>query len=446
MPEQARIPIVLVVPDGAGDRPHAELAGPVPGDPSGAVRARTPIEAARTPNLDALAALGRSGLLYPLGPGLAPSSHQAHFALFGYGDRDFPGRGLFEALGEGLPPAEGEIVLRANLASVSERGGVLWIDERPDPRAGDAPYLADAGLDATIDGIRVRFVHTGALQGLLFLSATDGRPLSHFVSDADPLHADTAILEVRPLEEAPDAATAARTARALNAWIRHTREALAGQPLDAMLVKWAGALAHVTPFPLRTGLRGVSLGAGALYAGLSAALGLDHRELGVEPDPEADVAVRVAATLDLIAEGYDFVHLHTKWPDMAGHRKDPAHKAAVIKGVDRALAPLVPLVERGELVVAICPDHQTPSAGPLYHGGGAVPLVIAGGVTGADAVTAYGETACATGGLGTVRGSDVLPLSLDAADRSAFLADRITGHYALGSPRPGDLRPLRAAD
>ena len=435
---------MLVIPDGAGDRPHAGLAGPVPGDPSGAVRARTPIEAARTPNLDALAALGRSGLLYPLGPGLAPSSHQAHFALFGYGAQDFPGRGLFEALGEGLPPAEGEVVLRANLARVSERDSVLWIDERPDPRAGDAPYLAETQLDAEIDGVRMRFVHTGALQGLLFLSATDERALSHFVSDADPLHADTAVLEVCPLEEAPDAGAAARTARALNAWMRHARRALSGQRLDAMLVKWAGALACVTPFSLRTGLRGVSLGAGALYAGLSAALGLDHRELGVEPDPEADVAVRVAATLDLVAEGYDFVHLHTKWPDMAGHRKDPAHKAAVIEGVDRALAPLVPLVERGQVVVAVCPDHQTPSAGPLYHGGGAVPLVIAGGMAGADAVTAYGETACATGGLGTVRGSDVLPLALDAADRSAFLADRMTGHVALGMPRAEALRPLRA--
>ena len=95
-------------------------------------------------------------------------------------------------------------------------------------------------------------------------------------------------------------------------------------------------------------------------------------------------------------------------------------------------------------VVAVCPDHQTPSAGPLYHGGGAVPLLIAGGVAGADSVTAYGETACASGALGTLRGIDVLPLALDAADRTAFLADRITGHLALGMPQPEDLRPLKA--
>ncbi|MCK8115296.1 alkaline phosphatase family protein [Anaerosoma tenue] len=439
-------PIILVVPDGAGDRPYPELAGDIPGVPGGSPRARTPIEAARTPNLDALASLGRTGLLYPVGPGLAPSSHQAHFALFGYAPEEFPGRGLLEALGEGYAPAPGEVVVRANATRVTERDGMLWIDERPDPRTGEAAYLADTTLDAEIDGVSLRFVHTGALQGLLFLRPLDGRSLSHHVSDADPLHADTTVLAVLPLEEAPDADAADHTARVLNEWIRRSRTVLTGRPLDAMLVKWAGAPARFTPFPLRFSMRGVTLGSGPLYKGLGAAVGLHHREFGTARDPEADVAVRVHAALELMAEGYDFVHLHTKRTDMAGHRKDPARKAEVIAAVDRALAPLVPLVERDEIVVAVCPDHQTPAAGPLYHGGGAVPLLIAGGVAGADEVTAYGETSCAHGSLGVLRGGDVLPLALDAADRSAFLADRITGHLALGIPRAEDLKPLSARD
>lgn len=428
-----RRPVVMVVPDGAGDRPQPALDG------------LTPIEAADTPNLDALASLGRNGLLFPVGPGLAPSSHQAHFALFGYAESDFPGRGLLEALGEGVPPEKGEVVLRANLARVSERDGVLWIDERPDPREGEAG-LGEVMLDAELDGVWARFVHTGALQGLLYLKATDGSPLSHLVSDADPLHAGAPVLEVLPLEEAPDAAAAARTARAVNAWIHHSRAALAGRPLDAMLAKWAGAPARFTPFPARFGMRGVSLGSGPLYRGLAAAVGLDHREFGTASDAEADVSVRVTATLELLTEGYEFVHLHTKRTDMAGHKKDPARKAEIVAAVDRALGPLVPLAERGEIVVVVCPDHQTPSAGPLYHGGGAVPLTIAGGVSGADGVTAYGESACAAGSLGVLRGTDVLPLALDAADRSAFLADRVTGHRALGVPRPEDLKGLRAAE
>lgn len=431
--EGARRPIVLVVPDGAGDRQHASLDG------------LTPIEAAETPNLDALATLGRCGLLYPVGPGLAPSSHQAHFALFGYAESEFPGRGLLEALGEDMPPAPGEVVLRANLAGVSERDGLLWIDDRPDPRTGEAG-LGNISLDAELAGVDLRFVHTGALQGLLFLHSADGAPLSHHVSDADPLHADAAVLEVLPLEEAPDREAASRTARAVNAWIRHSRTVLAGRPLDAMLAKWAGSPATFTPFTARFGMRGVCLGSGPLYRGLAAAIGLEHREFGTASDAEADVRVRVEATLELLAEGYEFVHLHTKRTDMAGHKKDPARKTEIVAAVDRALAPLVPLVERGDIVVAVCPDHQTPSAGPLYHGGGSVPLLIAGGAAGTDDVQAYGETTCSRGSLGVLRGTDVLPLALDAADRSAFLADRITGVRALGVPRPEDLRGLRAAE
>lgn len=426
-------PIVLVVLDGLGDRPQAELGG------------RTPAEAAATPNLDALARIGRCGSLYPLRPGLAPSSHQAHFALFGYPPEDFPGRGLLEAIGEGLPPARDEVVLRTNLARVSERDGVLWIDERPDPRHGVAD-LGGVSLDTRIDGVQTRFVHTGGLQGLLYLRPLDGRQLSHFVSDADPLRADIPVLKVMPLEEAPDPEAATRTAAVLNAWMRFAQRALAGRDLDFMLVKWAGSQPAITPFRRRFGLKGVSLGAGVLYAGLAASIGLDHVEIPMHADPYDDVAERVEATLGLLAEGYDLVHLHTKHPDHAGHTKDPHRKAEVIAACDRALAPMVSVAVESRAVVVVCADHQTPSKGPLYHGGGAVPLVIAGGMIGADEVTAFGDGPCSDGSLGVLTGTDVMPLALDAADRSAFLADRITSHLALGRPLPEDLVPLEPAE
>ncbi|MBC7265569.1 MAG: hypothetical protein H5T75_01120 [Coriobacteriia bacterium] len=432
-PGDASLPIVMVVLDGLADRRHAALGN------------RTPAEAARTPNLDALARLGRSGVLYPLGPGLAPSSHQAHFALFGYDLERFPGRGLLEALGEAMPPQPGEVVLRANFARVVERNGVLWIEERPDPRGGSLD-LAGVDFDDRIGDVAVRFAYTGGLQGLLFLTPLSGQALSHFVSDADPLEADAPVLEVLPLEEAPDHDAAVRTAAVLNEWMLRTQETLRGRELDFVLVKWAGAPSEVTPFEKRYGLRGVSLGAGPLYAGLAAAVGLDHREIGMQRNPFEDVRLRVEETARLLEEGYGFVHLHTKHPDHAGHTKDPLHKADVISEIDRALEPLVELVERRRAVVVVCADHQTPSSGPLYHGGGPVPLVIAGGADGPDEVAAFDETACAYGCLGTLRGIDVLPLALDAADRSAFLADRVTPHLALGLQPSSALVPLRARD
>ena len=90
-----RLPAVLVILDGLGDRPVPELGG------------RTPAEAARTPVLDELARRGASGWHIPLGPGRAPSSELAHWSLLGYEGQLFPGRAVLEGLGAGLEVPEG---------------------------------------------------------------------------------------------------------------------------------------------------------------------------------------------------------------------------------------------------------------------------------------------------------------------------------------------------
>ncbi|MQA17828.1 MAG: phosphoglycerate mutase, partial [Pseudonocardiaceae bacterium] len=79
-----RLPVVLIILDGLGDRPIPELAG------------ATPAEAARTPVLDAIVASGASGWHLPFGWGRAASSERANWALFGYADTPFPGRAVLE--------------------------------------------------------------------------------------------------------------------------------------------------------------------------------------------------------------------------------------------------------------------------------------------------------------------------------------------------------------
>ena len=74
---------------GLADRAHSSLGE------------RTANEVAATPNLDRLAASGSCGVLYAVGPGRAPSSEVAHWSMLGYTAEEFPGRAVFEALGEG---------------------------------------------------------------------------------------------------------------------------------------------------------------------------------------------------------------------------------------------------------------------------------------------------------------------------------------------------------
>lgn len=96
--------LVLVVLDGLGD-----IATRGQGN-------MTPLEAARTPNLDALVAQGcAQGRMIPVAPGITPGSGPGHLALFGYDPLEFEvGRGVIETLGLGLELKAGDVAARAN--------------------------------------------------------------------------------------------------------------------------------------------------------------------------------------------------------------------------------------------------------------------------------------------------------------------------------------------
>src|SRR2546427_2733569 len=105
--------IIMVIVDGAGDR---EGNGP------------TPLEAARTPNLDKLASMGSLGLLYTVGKGVAPESDAGVFSLLGYDPLSTHlARGVVEALGSGVAFENSDLALRAGFATVE---GDHLIDRR----------------------------------------------------------------------------------------------------------------------------------------------------------------------------------------------------------------------------------------------------------------------------------------------------------------------------
>ena len=111
--------LVLVVLDGLGDIATRE---------NGFL---TPLEAARTPNLDALARNGAQGRMIPVAPGITPGSGPGHLGLFGYDPLEFQvGRGVIEALGLGVELRAGDIAARANFCTMDSKGIVT------DRRAG----------------------------------------------------------------------------------------------------------------------------------------------------------------------------------------------------------------------------------------------------------------------------------------------------------------------
>ena len=105
--------IGYVLLDGCADRPNPKL------------NYTTPLEAAYTPNLDRIASRSKLGRVVTVGRGISPESDIAVFNMLGYSfESGYPGRGVIEAVGAGIGFKDGELALRANLATV--RGGRSW--------------------------------------------------------------------------------------------------------------------------------------------------------------------------------------------------------------------------------------------------------------------------------------------------------------------------------
>jgi 2,3-bisphosphoglycerate-independent phosphoglycerate mutase len=193
----------------------------------------------------------------------------------------------------------------------------------------------------------------------------------------------------------------------------------------------------VPSFLERHGVGGAFAAESAFLRGLGIALGLEPVDAPETDDAAEDLRRRVALVQERLDGGDTFVFCHQKATDAAGHTKDPAVKQQTIEALDAALRELP--VDRA--IVCITGDHATPASPEVIHSGDPVPLLVAGPGVRADAVTSFGELPFAGGILGQLRGPDLMPVLLNAADRPLFLGSRPTP-YECADGYPALLKPL----
>jgi 2,3-bisphosphoglycerate-independent phosphoglycerate mutase len=415
-------PIVVVLLDGLADRAHVSLGG------------RTANEVAETPNLDRLATGGSNGVLFSLGPGRAPSSELAHWAILGYRPEEFPGRAVFEAVGIGQEVDSGYVYAYAALRPADVRDGEFWLTGRPryDADEDEARALVEACDGIEVDGLRFRLAHTRRGEAVLRVEgAADDR-----VTDTDAFFRDRhPVLRPQPL--VPEAE---RTARAAEQWTRAVIERLRGERFNVITLKWWGRPRPIPTFEQRHGLRGTFVGESTFLRGLARWIGLAAVEEPESDDAARDLRRRLDRIDERLAAGDDFVFVHLKATDQAGHTKDPAVKRATIEALDADLGAL----PTDRAVVAVTGDHATPTYPDVIHSGDPVPFLLSGPGVRRDAVGRFGELECAAGILGHLRGEDVMPVLLNAADRPLFAGSRPTP-FAGADGYPALLEPLRDA-
>jgi 2,3-bisphosphoglycerate-independent phosphoglycerate mutase len=398
------LPVVVFLLDGLADRAHDSLGG------------RSGLEAARTPNLDALCAAGSCGLLYAVGPGRAPSSEVAHWAMLGYRPDEFPGRAVFEALGRAQETSSEHVFAYAALRPAEQRDDGWWLTGRPDPDrdAEEAERLVDACDGIEVDGLTFALSHVWRGEAILRISGgADER-----VTDTDAFFRDRHPL-LRPQPLVPEAE---RTARAAEAWTREVMQRLEGGRFNVITLKWWGRPRAVPTFDQRHGLHGTFVASSAFLRGLGRAVGLEPRDEPETDDAAADLRGRVQIARQRLDAGDSFVFCHVKSADAAGHTKDPNKKREMIETLDSALGEL----PTDRAIVCVTGDHATPASPDVIHSGDPVPFVVAGPEVRADRVREFGESTCADGILGHLRGPDMMPVLLNTADRPLFLGSRPT--------------------
>jgi len=416
------LPIVVFLLDGLGDRAHEVLGG------------RTGNEAAATPNLDRLAASGSCGVFYAVGPGRAPSSEVAHWSLLGYRADEFPGRAVFEALGRGQEVSAEHVFAYAALRPAERREDGWWLTGRPDSErdAEEARLLVERCDGIEVDGLTFSLSHFWRGEAVLRI----GGGADERVTDTDAFFRAWYPL-LRPLPAAPEAQ---RTARACEEWTREVMRRLEGERFNVITLKWFGRPRPVPSFLERHGVTGSFAADSAFLRGLGIALGLEPVVAPETDDPVADLRARVELVRERLDAGETFVFAHQKTTDAAGHTKDPRIKQETIERLDAALGGLRPLVTRA--IVCVTGDHATPASPDVIHSGDPVPLLVAGPGVRADAVERFGELDCAAGILGQLRGPDLMPVLLNAADRPLFLGSRPTP-FEGADGYPALLEPFR---
>lgn len=424
---------MLILLDGLGDRAVKEFGH------------QTPLQSARTPYLDRLAALGANGSFHASRPGEALPSEIAHFAIFGYATESFPGRGPLEALGAGIDLAMSDVAVLSHFASLKHYNqGLVLKSGKLSVGSDEIEQLVSLAAEFESDGVRIRFHHTHKAYGIVTLHGE----VAPFFTDTDPVTEGRLLIEPLPLEGYEQDAAVCRGAAALKSYLLHIHQSLRRHPvnrtrrgagrdsIDGLVTQRAGRLKPVPSFQQCYGLKGLSMASGLVYQGLSRFIGMDAIKVEDSEKPGEDLARRIADAHRALSE-YDFVHVHTKVPDEAAHTKDPEKKKKAIEALDAGLAlSLPPVLDDPDILVVVTSDHSTPSSGPLIHSGETVPLTFCGPGVRRDEVARYDEIAAAGGALGQIRGQELMLMILNALDRAKL-------HGLMDTPRDQPYWPGR---
>lgn len=384
---QKKVKMALVVMDGVGDIATKEN------------NYLTPLEAAVTPNLDALSRDSAQGRLIPVAHGITPGSGPGHLALFGYDPIEYQvGRGVIETLGLGIELQPGDIAARANFCTLDDQDIVT------DRRAGRIPTETCEAmckiLSSKIKKIRSTEVIIQPGKGHRFVVVFRDKklPMEGPLTDADPNREGYPIPTVEPVDANSKAASNA--AKVIQEFYKQALPLLKDQkPANGFLMRGISHKPNIPTFEERYNMKAACIAVYPMYKGLSQLVGMDKLEGAQSIQEEFQI-------FQDNYDKYDFFFIHFKTTDMMGEDGDFEGKKKAIEEFDAALPNLL---QKKLDVIAITGDHSTPCpvAGHSWH---PQPALLHSKYSGWDKLERFTETGANLGSLGIIEAKYLMRL------------------------------------
>jgi 2,3-bisphosphoglycerate-independent phosphoglycerate mutase len=399
----------IVIPDGCADEPQEALGG------------RTPLQAARTPNMDRIARTGVVGRSNNVPRPLTPASDVATLSLFGYNPLEvYTGRAPLEAAAMGIALGPADWAVRCNLITVE--GGALRDFTAGHISSEEGRALIEA-LQATLGGPLDRIV-PGARGRLDFHPGVSYRNALIYRGKGEPLFSSET--RTQPPHDVPDQPVANHLPRGPGAEVlialmqlsqpilashpvNEARRAAGKRPATQVWLWGQGRAPSLRPFAERYGKRGAILSAVDLVRGVGVLLGWKRIDVpGATGYLDTDYAAKGRYAVAALAE-HDLVCVHVEAPDEASHEGKAGEKVLALERIDEHIVgPLLEaLPKHGGWRILVSPDHRT-TLRTRAHAYGEVPFALAGTGVASKGQASYDEAVAAASDLAFERGHELM--------------------------------------
>jgi 2,3-bisphosphoglycerate-independent phosphoglycerate mutase len=398
----------IIIPDGAADEPLKELGG------------KTPLEAAHTPNKDAIARAGRIGTVRTIPDGFESGSDVATMCLLGYDPKVYhTGRAPLEAAAQRIPLSATDWVFRCNLVTVKD--GIMKDHSAGGISDGEARVLiGDLARRLSLADYEFHF-------GVSYRNLLVYRGSREFDVTTKPPHEipEEPIDRWLPRGEGSDVLRRIMDeSRALFADhpVNQARLATRRNPATQVWLWGQGHAPNMAKFADRFGVTSGCMITGVdLLRGLAVLLGWQVREVeGMTSFHDTNYVGQGQATAAAL-DDFDLVFSHIEAPDEASHQADYKTKVASIEAIDRHV--VGPVLENlrtyPDWRILVMPDHPTNIA-TRKHGYAPTLFGMAGSnVTPSKSALVYTERNAKFAGLYIEKGHELMEFFLRGAAKSA---------------------------